>query len=267
MKLNKPCELEDFADGDAVFLIRTIEPELAELYADYPAGKEHRKSWEYQQIIRGAVQLGALRPDSHVLCFPAAHDRIVYEMSNRARYVFACDTYGAAQDTSCDPFLIDPGKFARQAWAPTRLIPRHMDALFMRFDPETIDLIVCPGFSRFPDAAETPCNPLLEFERVLRPGGIGVLCLELAVNGSEPGHAGPKVYNRATILKALSTARSLELVEDVQEFVSTPTLASAMPLSLAMEEAELGRSTFPHIVLQSDDRLFTTATIFFRKVF
>jgi hypothetical protein len=261
VKLNKPCELDDFSDGNAVTLIRAIEPELAELYPDYPAGKEHRKSWEYQQIIRGAVHLGALHHDSQVLCFPAGHERTVFEMSNRARFVFACDTYGAD-----DPFLLDPGVFARQAWTPTRLIPRHMDAQFLRFDAETFDLAVCPGFSRFPPDPQSAGNLLLEFERVLRPGGIGVLCLELLVNGAVPGNVGPEVYSVDAVRQVLSPARGLELVEEVQASVSPATLATAMELSFAMDEAGMGRSQFPHIILKAGDRLFTTATVFFRKV-
>jgi hypothetical protein len=266
VKLNKPCELEDFRDGDAVALIRAIEPELAELYPDYPAGKEHRKSWEYQQIIRGAVQLNALNTSSHVLCFPAGHERTLYEMSTRARYVFACDVYGAEGQTSYDPFLIDPGSFAQQPWAPARLIPRHMDSQFLRFDAGSIDFVVCPGFSRFSPAPESAGNLLLEFERVLRPGGIGVLCLEFVVNGAPAGNAGPEIYNAAAVREVLSTARSLELVEELQEAVSASTLETAMPLDFARDEAERGRSQFPHIVLQSGDRLFTTSTVFFRKI-
>jgi SAM-dependent methyltransferase len=268
MKLNKPCELEDFSDVAAAALIRAVEPELLELYPDYPRGREHRKSWEYQQVIRGATQLRVLGERSDVLVFPARHERTVYEMSNRARTVFACDVYGSVDgDTAtCDPFLIDTGVYARQRYRATRLFARHMDARFLRFEAAAFDLAVCPAFSSFPRSGELAGNLLLEFERVLRPGGILVLCVEFVVNGAGHAYAEAELYDRQSLADILGWAANLELVEPIQEKVSQSTIATAMPLAAAKEEAQRGQSRFPHIILEAEERQFTTATVFVRKL-
>jgi SAM-dependent methyltransferase len=241
---------------------------LAELYPEYPCGKEHRKSWEYQQIIRGAAHAGVLHEDAEVLCFPAGHERTVYEMSNRARRVYACDVYGSTDNNqvSCDPFLIDPAAFARQPWKPTRLFPRHMDALFIRFDAESFDLAVCPAFSAYPIAGDSAGNLLLEFERVLRPGGVAVLSVEFILAGPGAVNIGSELYDIPALLKMLSTSHNLMLMEDIQTTVSEATHATAMPLATAKDDAQRGTSRFPHVVLEADGRQFTTATVFLRKV-
>jgi SAM-dependent methyltransferase len=268
VKLNKPCELEDFRAVEAIALIRALEPELTELYPQYPAGKEHRKSWEYQQIIRGAARLRMLGDHTNALCFPAGHDRTVYELTNRAHTVFACDVYGAIDNgtATCDPFLIDTGAFARQRYHATRLFARHMDARFLRFEACTFDLVVCPAFSAYPRTEESAGNLLLEFERVLRPGGVLVLCVELIVNGTGAANAGAELYDTDTLGTVLAWAANLQLVEPVQNTVSRATIATAMPLEIAKEDAARGESKFPHIILEADGRQFTTATVFIRKL-
>jgi SAM-dependent methyltransferase len=268
MKLNKPCELDDFSDVGAAALIRAIESELVELYPEYPRGREHRKSWEYQQIIRGATQLRVLGDRSDVLIFPAGHERTAYELSNRARTVFACDVYGEVKDeiATCDPFLIDPGIHARQRHRATRLFARHMDARFLRFEAGSFDLVVCPAFSLFPRAEELSGNLLLEFERVLRPGGVLVLCVEFVVNAAGHGYAAAELYDTDSLENTLALGANLELVEPIQQKVSAKTIATAMPLEIAKAEARRGHSRFPHIVLEAEGRQFTTATIFLRRL-
>lgn len=267
MKLNKPCEIEDFRHVEAAALIRAMEPELTELNPGYPHGKEHRKSWEYQQIVRGAMQLGVLHCSAEVLCFPAGHERTVYELSNRAHRVFAADVYGRVEDDdfTCDPFLVDPSAFASQPYKPNRLIPRHLDARFMRFDEAAFELVVCPAFSAYPASEEVAGNLLLEFERVLRPGGVLALAIEFVVNGAGPANMGPEIYDGTAVRRLLSWTSNLELVEEIQEKVSADTLATAMTLTSALEDSQAGKSRFPHIILEAGGRQFTTATVFARK--
>jgi hypothetical protein len=265
VNLNKPCELADFRDVEAAALIRRMEPELAALYADYPRGKEHRKSWEYQQVVRGAARLGALHRGAEVLCFPAGRERTVYELSNRARRVFAADVYGNAETGVCDPFLIDPGLFARQPYQPALLIPCHMDSRFIRFEPESFDLVVCPAFSGYPATKEAAGNLVLEFERVLRPGGLLVLSIELVVNGGTPVLAGPQLYDSALLQEVLSWSAGLRMIGPLQETVDDATAATSIPLADAKQQSKRGELHFPHIVLDVEGRLFTTATVFVRR--
>jgi hypothetical protein len=265
LRLNKPCELEDFEQTEVIELIRAIEPELTELYPDYPHGREHRKSWEYQQIIRGAERLGAIHEHAEVLCVPAGHERTVYELSNRVRRVTAADIYGDVFTGQCDPFLIDPSHFAKQPHSAARLIPRHMDPRFLRCESNSFDLVVSPNFSSFPMIEEGAGTVLLEFERVLLPGGILVLCVELAVDGLGAVTSGTQIYDDAQVRRLLSCCSNLELVEPIQGSVTDRTLATKMLLSEATEDSQKGVSRFPHIVLEENGRQFTTTTVFLRK--
>jgi SAM-dependent methyltransferase len=260
VRLNKPCEIEDFENVDAAAMIRAIEPELTELYPDYPRGREHRKSWEYQQVVRGALLLGALNPEGQALCLGASRDRIAYELTKRFRRVFAAGHYGDVDSGTCDPYLLDPGVFASQPYDARRLLACHMDTRYLRFEDEAFDFAVCPNFSAF----GAPDDVLLEVERVLKPGAIAALVVEFAVDTQGGFRVGTTQVYDSRLLQNRAAA-NLELVQEIQETASERTLVTAIPLREARDEAERGVSRFPHIVMESGGRRFTSATVFLRK--
>ena len=92
--LNKLCELEDWRVPARVAAMRRALPYFLDISPDYPAGMEHRKHWEFAQLLVGLEQLGALNPDGLVLSVGAGHEEPVYELTNRVRWVFATDIYG-----------------------------------------------------------------------------------------------------------------------------------------------------------------------------
>jgi hypothetical protein len=141
-----------------------------------------------------------------------------------------------------------------------------MDALFIRFDAESFDLAVCPAFSTFSIEGECAGNLLLELERVLRPGGVAILSVELILSGADAMNIGSELYDLPVLLRMLSASHNLMLMEDIQTTVSQATIATKMPLVTAKHDAEKGTSRFPHIVLEADGRSFTTTTVFLRKV-
>ena len=60
MKLNKVCNMEDWlTDGRAAAMQRML-PYFLQASADYPAGMEHRKHWEFAQIVLGLDKLDVL---------------------------------------------------------------------------------------------------------------------------------------------------------------------------------------------------------------
>jgi hypothetical protein len=64
--LNKVCNLEDWTP-DRSATIRGLFPWALHAHPDFPLGMEHRKQWEYAQVLNGLASLGALRPDGSVL--------------------------------------------------------------------------------------------------------------------------------------------------------------------------------------------------------
>ena len=257
MRLNKPCELEDFADPAAASLIRAMEGDLVEIYPDYPYGREHRKSWEGQQIVRGLSILGALEPQNGLLFANSGHERSVFQLTNHVRQVVAADIYGDPETGTCDPFLLDPGRFARQPYRARRLVPRNMDPRYLAFDDDSFEVVVLQRVTE---------HSLLEAERVLRAKGFAAFSIELAIDGGEAFEAaGVPVHDLASFRRLVSAAAGLVLVQDLQTTVSEATYATAIPLDEALEAARSGQARFPHLVMEHQGRRFTTATAFLRK--
>jgi hypothetical protein len=91
-KYNKLCQLADWQDPKLRTLIHAMLPDQFVKDPSFPTGREHRKHWEFAQILRGLVELDALPSNGMVLSFGAGHEELVYEMTNRVRWVFATDS-------------------------------------------------------------------------------------------------------------------------------------------------------------------------------
>jgi hypothetical protein len=86
LRLNKLCEIEDWALPGMAETMRRLMPDLAQTLPLYPFGYEHRKVWEYAHVLLGLDRIGALRPDAFVLSIGAGHEE---PLTNRVRWVFA----------------------------------------------------------------------------------------------------------------------------------------------------------------------------------
>ena len=266
MHLSKACELEDFHRPEAAEVIRFIEADLARAHPAFPRGREHRKSWEYQQIWLGLESLGALRDDARLLVTNAGGDQILFALTRRAGAVFAVDRYDHILRTnpggSC---LFDPNRFVRTPVNLNRLVLQNMDPRFLRFDADSFDAVVAMQFSAY--AAERDAGlALLEVERVLKPGGIAILSAELVVNDAEPLELPDLCLHTAHSLYArIGYSPGLHPVDDFVADVSPATAATCIPFSEVLRDLQLGVCRYPHIVLEMEGRRFTSATVFLRK--
>jgi len=262
MQLNKPCEIEEWQTPEMLATLRILEPDIFQLYPGYPAGREHRKSWEHHQILAGCKQLGCVHPDASVLVVSGGRERVIFELTNRARWVFAVDRFwnGPGQPGE---MLLDPALCAAQTYNARRLVVQNMDPLVLRFEAESFDTVAAIGFSSHD--AESARLAVFEVSRVLKPGGIAVLVYDMVVNGGEGlSLPGLRLYDPGAIT-ALIADSGLELVENIQAAVSPATVATVRIYADVVQEVQRGYWHFPHILFEEQRRLFTSASVFLRK--
>lgn len=261
MQFNKACELEDFRDPEAIKIIRTLEPEAAETFAAYPKGREHRRSWEWQHVLRGCGHRGHLQDSTTVLVVNAGTDRLSYALTQYAGAVFAVDEYGSAHT-----MLTEPWRHALLPFNPRRLRVQHMSATNLLYEADAFDAVICQRFSSYAVADRSAAMVLMEVERVLKPVGTLVLIFELLVDGGpEISYPGLQLHTPDSLLRLLSLCPQLRLLHSLSTQVSAATIAKPISLRKALFDADVGRTEYPHLVLSVDGRLFTSAVVFLRK--
>ncbi|TMF87871.1 MAG: class I SAM-dependent methyltransferase [Chloroflexi bacterium] len=143
-RLTSYCWIEDWSNAALVAAMRRQLPYLVEKDPRFPENLEHRKHWEYAQVVVGLEQLGALHQDALVLGVGAGHEEAIYDLSTRVRWLFATDIYGSGYFRAGEAdarMLLDPDHFARCPYNRNRLVVENMDALDLRFEDRTFDAV------------------------------------------------------------------------------------------------------------------------------
>jgi SAM-dependent methyltransferase len=267
--LNKLCELEDWRDPRRVAAIRRCLPHFTALGADFPAGMEHRKHWEFAQLLCGLEELSAVRADSLVLSVGAGHEEPVYELTNRARWVFATDIYGRGRFGSLEGdsrMLVDPDQFAHIPYRRDRLVVQWMDGLDLRFEEGTFDVAFSLSSIEHFGGLEAARKAVREMARVVRPGGVVAIATECVVNGVA-GHQGRglALFTPSEIVELARACADLELVEPIDFGISPATTRKVKPLSAALLEARRGFTDYPAILFEHRRRRYTSVFLLLRK--
>jgi SAM-dependent methyltransferase len=270
MQLNKLCNLEDWRMPEMRDAIRLLEPDLARHYPGFPEGREHRKSWEWAHMMVGLESLGAIRPDGLALGVGAGHEPPLFELTNRMRWVFATDIYGTGDFTGFEAqasMLGNPDRFARGPFNRRRLVVQHMDALDLRFEDSTFDVVFCLSSIEHLGGIDGAKRGLSEMARVAKPGGVLVVTTECIVDGSPHYGTTPnlELFSRETLDELLHSSPLAAPVEEFDYRIDPATLSSALSLAKAVEDSRRGHADFPHIVLELEGRLFTSAAAFLRR--
>lgn len=269
MKLNRVCNLEHWREPDFTNAIRETLPYFLEISDQFPFGMEHRKHWEYAQILLGLRELGAALPDSWLLSVAGGHEELAYLLTNEVRWVFLVDIYGAGTFTGMEAdasILIEPDTFARVPYNRRRLVVEYMDALDLRYEPGTFDAVFCSSSMEHFGSPEQAKRGLEEMRRVLKPGGIAAITTECIVNDAPAWITPTLILFTADMLEELSVSvPGLELVEPIDFSVSDPTLATVYPHEQAVGDAAQVFTRYPHVVLEREGRQFTSVSLFFQK--
>jgi SAM-dependent methyltransferase len=269
MQLNKLCNLEDWDADTRAATMRRILPYFAEAYPTYPAGMQHRKHWEFAQILDGLDQLDALPPDGLVLGVAAGHEEVLFDLTNRVRWVFATDIYGIGAFAGYEAnqtMLQDPESFARCPHNRNRLVVQYMDALDLRHEDETFDAVYSLSSIEHFGAEAGAVTALDEQRRVVKDGGIVAFTTEVIVNDAPTLNVPDLTLFRPEQLADMcGRLDGLELVEPIDFSLSDATLASVTTMEQAQADAQRGHTEYPQIVMELQGRRFTSVAVFLRR--
>jgi SAM-dependent methyltransferase len=268
--LNKLCELEDFRHPEMIEAIREIEPDHVAVYPDYPAGREHRKAWEYAQLLRAARSQNVLRPDSMVLAVAAGHERPIFWLTNHVRMVFATDIYGTGDFAGREAkasILQDPDAFAGIPYNRRRLVVQYMNALDLRYEDDSFDMVFSLSSIEHFGGEGSAVQALSEQARVCRPGGMVAMTTECIVNKAPaPAVPGLYLFTPEALLDVVAQVPSLRLVEPPVFETSKATEGTVLNLPKVVEDLGRNHHAYPHIVLELENCWFTSVSLFLRKV-
>jgi SAM-dependent methyltransferase len=269
MMFNKMCELDDWDDPVLREAIRLLQPQMTRACPDYPQGREHRKAWEYAQLIAGLRVLGALRPEDMLLGVGAGHEWPLYEFTKHVRWVFATDIYGAGDFTgqeSDSRMLRDPDHFALDSYNRNRLVVQWMDARDLRFEPDTFDAVFSLSSIEHFGGMEGARTALREMHRVLKPDGVLMLATECIANGQDHlSIAGLELFTPRTLTELLESVPQLTPVEEIRFTVGPRTFEHVVSLEQAVADSHKGHTDYPHILLELSGRIYTSISVFLRK--
>ncbi|MGA3183888.1 MAG: methyltransferase domain-containing protein [Candidatus Dormibacteria bacterium] len=270
LPLNKLCELEDWHDPRRVAAIRRCLPYLVAMRPDFPLQMEHRKHWEFAQLLCGLEELSAVDPGSLVLSVGAGHEEPVYELTNHVRWVFATDVYGGTQFGSLEGdgrMLVSPDRFARAPYQRNRLVCQWMDGLDLRYEDGTFDVAFSLSSIEHFGGFHAAQKALQQMARVVRPGGVVAIATECILNGTA-GHRGRglALFTPSEIAALAHSCSELELVEPIDFGISPATMSKVQPLSEALIEARRHLTDYPAIVFEHRRRQYTSVFLFLRKL-
>jgi SAM-dependent methyltransferase len=270
VRLNKVCNIEDWEAADLRATMRRVLPGFVGQDSRYPTGMEHRKHWEFAQLLNGLADLGALPPDGMVLAVAAGQEAVLFDLTNQVRWVFATDIYGSGPfvDMEADPVILrNPDAVAPCPYNRRRLVVQYMDALDLRYEDQTFDAVYSLSSIEHFGGTDGVRRALAEQCRVLKPGGIVAFTTEVVVNGAElldEGHL--LLTTPEQLTETCESVPGLALVEPIDFSVSDRTKATVMTLSDAVANVHRQESDYPHIVLEQSGRHFTSVSVFLRRV-
>ncbi|MGO9094329.1 MAG: methyltransferase domain-containing protein [Bryobacteraceae bacterium] len=270
MRLNKLCNIEDWQDADLRATVRRLLPGLVQAMPEYPTGQEHRKHWEFAHVLNGLERLGAIHPEAMVLSVAGGHEQPAFDLTNRVRWVFLTDLYGQTQfrNEEAEPaVLTSPDSFAGLPYNRNRLVVQHMNALDLRFEPETFDAVFCLSSIEHFGGEAAARHALAGMHRVAKPGGVVAITTECIIN-DDPDFEIPDLlfFSQKSLQRLAESTPGLELVEPIDFAASEETRKSSQSLVQAIADAQSHRAAkYPHVVLECKGRLFTSVAMFFRK--
>jgi hypothetical protein len=269
MKLNKVCNIEDWHTDGRAEAIRRLLPYFLQQSAEFPDHMEHRKHWEYAQLLLGLDQLDVLDRDATVLSVAAGQEELIFALTNRTRWAFATDIYGIgpfAEREADVAMLRDPDSVARCEYNRRRLVVQCMDALDLRFEDETFDAVYSLSSIEHFGGLDGVRAALAEQCRVAKVGGVVAFTTEVIVNGADSYLDGHLLLSTPLQIESVSNGvRGLTPVEPIDFSVSDRTKATVTALSDAIADSHRGHTEYPHIVLEHEGRRFTSVSVFLRR--
>lgn len=268
---NKLCAIEDWEIPAVRETMRRIIPYYIDVSSDYPTHLEHRKHWEFAQLLLSLERHRAIRPEATLVGVGSGHEEPVYDLSWRCAHVVCTDIYGTGNFTveGDARMLVEPDYFARCRYNRRHLTVEFMDALDLRFDDESFDGAFSAGSIEHFGGVDGAVAGLREMARVVKKGGVVAITTECVVNDQpdffQPGLA---LFRPETIAGMVAQIPQLEPVEPLDFGHLTPRTAALPVESLghALDDSARGKVTYPHVVVEHEGRHYTSASVILRRI-
>ncbi|MGI8728817.1 MAG: class I SAM-dependent methyltransferase [Solirubrobacteraceae bacterium] len=279
--LSKPLDLEDFRSGDTRKTIREVfAHEVQATGGAWPTGSEYRKHWEVAMAVRALRSHGALRPDAQILGVGAGNEPTLFWLTRHVARVFATDLYlGDEWDESAAPEMFtNPGRFWPAQWDPRRLVVQHMDGRDLTHPDASFDGVFSSSSIEHFGTGEDVARAIDEAYRVLRPGGVLSLSTELRIAGDGPGLPGILLFTARQLDELVVRRCPWEAGVSIDRPPSPATLETCQQFEdvaadVRAHVAENGAilfhrlrwTTYPHLVLQHGEHIWTSVHLALRK--
>lgn len=218
----------------------------------------HRKSWEYALCAHGLDVLGAVRPESIGLAVGAGSETPLFYYANLIERMVATDLYDNEAHEGTPLMLKEPDRFAPFPYRRERLEVLRMPGDALAFDRASFDFAFCLSSIEHFGSRDTQRKALDEIARVLRPGGIACIITELIL--TEHSH---EEYFRWDEIEEIFLRHPRFTLEGGDPDLSISESLVSFPLDLE-RSCHLNRS--PHIVLKRGDMLWTSFSMFLRRL-
>lgn len=217
----------------------------------------HRKAWEYGLCVQGLFQLGAIKPDARGLGVAAGYERPLFYLTNFVEKIVATDLYDNPNHEGKPEMLTNPEKFAWCPWNKEHLEVISMNACDLNFPDESFDFCFSLSSIEHFGPRENTKKAMSEMARVLKPNGICCIMTELILNGTKHSeYFSPQEFHDVVMKTA-----GLELVGGPLDWTISRSLVES-PIDVDIDDLTVS----PHIVLKKGPIIWTTASIFFRKL-
>ena len=218
----------------------------------------HRKAWEYALCMHGLDDLGIVTDTATAIATGAGTEPPLYHFANRIKRMVATDLYSFPGNEGTPVMLQDAKQFAPFPYREQNLEVYQMAGDALNFRDDTFDFTFCLSSIEHFGSRATIRASLDEMVRVVRPGGILCIITELILTG----HTDSEYFTWEEIDDIFLKHRGIEMVGGAPD-LSISESHVRYPVDLVHSQ-NINHS--PHVVLKRGDMLWTSFSMFFRKV-
>lgn len=259
------------ADDQMREIERTSLNRLPDISDWYPSGKIdmalrsllqpvtiHRKAWEYALCMHGLDDLKVVNESSTAIATGAGTEPPLYHFANRIKRMVATDLYSFPGNEGTPLMLQNHSQFAPFEYRQSHLEVYQMAGDKLDFPDNSFDFTFCLSSIEHFGSRETIRASFDEMIRVVKPGGVLCIITELILTS----HSDNEYFTWEEIDDIFLSHPGVAMVGGQPDLRISESLIR-YPVDL-VRSRNINRS--PHIVLKRDDMLWTSFSMFLRKL-
>lgn len=218
----------------------------------------HRRSWEYAMCLLGQEALHPLESTSKVLATGAGTERPIYHYANTTALMHATDLYDASHDEGRPSMLSDPDPYAPFPYRREALRVSRMNACSLDLPDEEFDFSFCLSSIEHFGTRQEQRRAFHEMIRTTRRGGLICIVTEIILN--DRPHS--EFFLPREINGVFGNIESVEMIGGEFDLRVQESLL-AYPVHTA---DRVGSNRSPHLFITDGDVIWTSLSMFFRRV-